>query len=82
MMYSRSPFYYVNYVKFTNKKILEKNKEAYLFRIQYQTHRNMIADLKEIRKLRKEKDVKVLKNNSIYFLMLNYLRGLESHGVC
>ncbi|EDW60316.2 uncharacterized protein Dvir_GJ21410 [Drosophila virilis] len=60
MMHSRSPFYYVSYVKFLNKKMLEKNKEAYLYRIQYQTHRNMIADLKEIRKLRKEKNVKRL----------------------
>ncbi|XP_030567638.1 uncharacterized protein LOC115767473 [Drosophila novamexicana] len=60
MLQSRSPQYYVSYLKYPNKKMLEKNREAYLFRIQYQTHRNMIADLRHIRKLRKAKDVKSL----------------------
>jgi len=46
-------------MKYSNKKMLEKNKESYLFGIQYQTHRNMISDLKQIRRLRKEKRVKV-----------------------
>ncbi|XP_017868422.1 PREDICTED: uncharacterized protein LOC108617211 [Drosophila arizonae] len=60
MIHSRSPLYYVSFLKFKNKKMLEKNKEAYLFRIQYQTHRNMIHDLRQIHKLRKEKKVKQL----------------------
>ncbi|XP_060657980.1 uncharacterized protein LOC132792574 [Drosophila nasuta] len=60
MIHSRNPLYYINFIKFSNKKMLEKNKEAHLFRIQYQTHRNMIADLKQIRQMRKEKRVKKL----------------------
>lgn len=64
MIHSRSPLYYVSFLKFKNKKMLEKNKEAYLFRIQYQTHRNMIHDLRHIHKLRKEKKVKVF---TVYF---------------
>lgn len=39
--------------------MLEKTKEATLFRIQYQTHRNMIQDLKQIRLLRKEHKLEV-----------------------
>lgn len=39
--------------------MLEKTKEATLFRIQYQTRRNMIADLKQIRLLRKEHKLEV-----------------------
>ncbi|XP_034478936.1 uncharacterized protein LOC117785141 [Drosophila innubila] len=60
MIHSRNPLYYVSFLKFSNKKMLEKNKEAYLFGIQYQTHRNMIADLRQIRRLRKEKRLKSL----------------------
>ncbi|KAH8418331.1 hypothetical protein KR222_000109 [Zaprionus bogoriensis] len=60
MLQSRSPLYYVSYLKYPNKKRLERNKEAYLFRIQYQTHRNMIADLRHVRKLREEKRIKSL----------------------
>lgn len=49
------PMYFLNYLKFPNKKMLEKSRRATLYRLQYQTHRNMICDLKQIRKLRKEK---------------------------
>lgn len=57
MLHTRMPLYYLNYLKYPNKKMLEKSKQATLFRLQYQTHRNMICDLKQIRKLRKEKRV-------------------------
>ncbi|KAH8369613.1 hypothetical protein KR093_000296, partial [Drosophila rubida] len=60
MLESRSPLYFVNFLKFPNKRAFEKNKAAYMFRIQAQTHRNMIADLREIRKMRKEKKIKKL----------------------
>ncbi|XP_001995190.2 uncharacterized protein LOC6568883 isoform X1 [Drosophila grimshawi] len=60
MLQCRSPLYYVSFLKYPNKKMLEKNREAYLFRIQYQTHRNMIADLRYIRKLRKAGDIENL----------------------
>ncbi|XP_030567645.1 uncharacterized protein LOC115767481 [Drosophila novamexicana] len=60
MIHCRTPLYLISFLKYSNKKMLERNKEAYLYRIQYQTHRNMIADLRQIRKLRKEKDVKRL----------------------
>ncbi|EDV98263.1 uncharacterized protein LOC6568884 [Drosophila grimshawi] len=60
MLQSRNPLYHVSYLKFPNRKMLEMNKQAYLFRIQYQTHRNMIANLREIRRLRNEGRVKSL----------------------
>lgn len=59
MLHSRSPIYYLDFMKFKNKKMLEKTKEATLFRIQYQTHRNMMADLKQIRLLRKQHKLEV-----------------------
>ncbi|XP_062132582.1 uncharacterized protein LOC133843170 [Drosophila sulfurigaster albostrigata] len=60
MLQCRNPLYYVSFLKYPNKKMLEKNKEANLFRVQYQTFRNMIADLKHIRLLRKEKRITTL----------------------
>lgn len=60
MLQTRSPLYYVNYLKYGNTTLMEKNKEAYLFRKQYQIHRSMHQNLKQIRKLRKEKRVKSL----------------------
>ncbi|XP_034479267.1 uncharacterized protein LOC117785397 [Drosophila innubila] len=60
MLQSRNPLYYVSFLKYPNKKMLEKNKEANLFRVQYQTYRNMTADLKYMRQLRKEKRIKTL----------------------
>ncbi|XP_062136015.1 uncharacterized protein LOC133845550 [Drosophila sulfurigaster albostrigata] len=55
MLQSRSPLYLVKYLK-----SLEKNNAAYFFRIQLQTHRNMISDLRQIRKMRKEKKIEKL----------------------
>ncbi|XP_034477602.1 uncharacterized protein LOC117784096 [Drosophila innubila] len=60
MLQSRSPLYVVNFLKYQNKKMLEKNKEVYLFRIQSHTYRNMIQDLRLIRKMRREKKIKNL----------------------
>ncbi|XP_034476753.1 uncharacterized protein LOC117783454 [Drosophila innubila] len=60
MLQTRSPLYYVNYLKYGNTAMLEKNKEAYLFRKQYQIQRNMFESLRQIRKLRKEKRVQAL----------------------
>jgi len=59
MLQSRSPLYLVNYLKYGNKAMSDKYREAYLFRVQYQTHRNMNQALKEIRALRKAKKVQV-----------------------
>ncbi|XP_034108545.1 uncharacterized protein LOC117570798 [Drosophila albomicans] len=60
MIQTRSPLYYVNYIKFRNLAMLMKSKQAYLYRTQYQLHRNMIAHLKEIHRLRKEKRLQKL----------------------
>ncbi|EDW48634.1 GM19817 [Drosophila sechellia] len=60
MLQSRSPLYLVNYLKYGNKAMSDKYREAYLFRVQYQTHRNMNQALKEIRALRKAKKVQQL----------------------
>ncbi|XP_017150777.1 uncharacterized protein LOC108160985 [Drosophila miranda] len=60
MLQSRSPLYYVNYMKYRNKKLSEKYREAFLYHVQYQTYRTMNAALKRVRVLRKEKKVKAL----------------------
>ncbi|KAM8713742.1 hypothetical protein ACLKA7_013982 [Drosophila subpalustris] len=57
MLQTRSPLYYVNYLKYGNTGMLEKCREAYLFRKQYQIQRNMFENLRQIRKLRKEKRI-------------------------
>lgn len=60
MLQSRSPLYLVNYLKYGNKAMSDKYREAYLYRVQYQTHRTMNMALKQIRVLRKAKKVQLL----------------------
>ncbi|KAH8270772.1 hypothetical protein KR018_001025 [Drosophila ironensis] len=60
MLQSRCPLYLVNFLKYRNKAMSERYRESYLFRVQYQTHRNMIAVLRQIRILRRNKKVKQL----------------------
>ncbi|XP_030571073.1 uncharacterized protein LOC115770100 isoform X1 [Drosophila novamexicana] len=57
MIHARSPIYYVRYKKYANMDRLRKFQEALLFRIQYQTRRNMITALETIRRLRTEKNL-------------------------
>ncbi|XP_030375442.1 uncharacterized protein LOC115624752 [Scaptodrosophila lebanonensis] len=57
MLQARCPLYYVRYIKYKNKRMLTKFREDYLFRIQYQTRRNMISVLRSIRHLRETKNV-------------------------
>ncbi|XP_017155449.1 uncharacterized protein LOC108164311 [Drosophila miranda] len=52
MLHARSPMYYLRYNKFTNKKLMDKFREDYLYRVQYQTRRTMVSVLRTIRKLR------------------------------
>lgn len=59
MLQARNPLYFLNSLKSSNRKTLAASREAVLFRIQYQTHRNMIRDLRQIRLLREEKRVEV-----------------------
>lgn len=59
MIHARSPIYYVRYKKYANMDRLRKFQEALLFRIQYQTRRNMITALETIRRLRTEKNLTV-----------------------
>eukprot|EP00099_Drosophila_melanogaster_P021982 NP_649332.1 uncharacterized protein Dmel_CG7634 [Drosophila melanogaster] len=54
---ARSPMYNIRYQKFTNKKLMDKFRQEYLFRVQYQTRRNMISALRSIRYLRKTKSL-------------------------
>jgi len=56
---ARSPMYNIRYQKFTNKKLMDKFRQEYLFRVQYQTRRNMISALRSIRYLRKTKSLTV-----------------------
>ncbi|XP_022230279.1 uncharacterized protein LOC111079410 [Drosophila obscura] len=60
MLQSRSPLYYVNFMKYRNKKLSDRYRESFLYHVQYQTYRTMNAALKRIRVLRKEKRVKTL----------------------
>ncbi|KAH8295838.1 hypothetical protein KR018_011691, partial [Drosophila ironensis] len=57
MLEARSPMYYIRYKKFTNPKLMEKFREDYLYRVQYQTRRNMISVLRNIKQLRKTKNI-------------------------
>ncbi|XP_023178074.2 uncharacterized protein LOC111604289 isoform X2 [Drosophila hydei] len=59
---ARSPMYFVRYKKYSNKDRLLKFREALLFRIQYQTRRNMISVLQTIKRLRDQKNIKRLSN--------------------
>ncbi|XP_022222891.1 uncharacterized protein LOC111074426 [Drosophila obscura] len=52
MLHARAPMYYLRYNKFTNKKLMDKFREDYLYRMQYQTSRNMLSVLRSIRRLR------------------------------
>ncbi|XP_043649000.1 uncharacterized protein LOC122617276 isoform X2 [Drosophila teissieri] len=54
---ARSPMYNIRYQKFTNKKLMDKFRQEYLYRVQYQTSRNMISALRSIRYLRKTKSL-------------------------
>ncbi|XP_016959551.1 uncharacterized protein LOC108030890 isoform X1 [Drosophila biarmipes] len=60
MLEARSPMYNIRYQKFTNKKLMEKFRQEYLYRVQYQTSRNMKAALRSIRYLRKTKNLSKL----------------------
>ncbi|XP_017001873.2 outer dynein arm-docking complex subunit 4 [Drosophila takahashii] len=57
MLEARSPMYNIRYQKFTNKKLMEKFRQEYLYRVQYQTSRNMRTALQSIRYLRKTKNL-------------------------
>ncbi|XP_017042437.1 uncharacterized protein LOC108088926 [Drosophila ficusphila] len=57
MLEARSPMYNIRYEKFTNKKLMDKFRQEYLFRVQYQTRRNMASALRSIRYLRKTKNL-------------------------
>ncbi|XP_034659403.1 uncharacterized protein LOC117895684 [Drosophila subobscura] len=52
MLHARAPMYFIRYNKFTNKKLMDKFREDYLFRTEYQTSRNMRVVLRNIRNLR------------------------------
>ncbi|KAH8286471.1 hypothetical protein KR054_009817 [Drosophila jambulina] len=60
MLEARAPMYHLRFKKFTNKKVMDKFREDYLFRVQYQTRRNMISVLRSIRYLRKTKNISKL----------------------
>ncbi|KAH8239045.1 hypothetical protein KR032_000244 [Drosophila birchii] len=60
MLQARAPMYHLRFQKFTNKKLMDKFREDHLFRVQYQTRRNMISVLRSIRYLRKTKNLSKL----------------------
>ncbi|KAH8322229.1 uncharacterized protein [Drosophila kikkawai] len=60
MLQARAPMYHLRYQKFTNKKLMDKFREDYLYRVQYQTRRNMISVLRSIGYLRRTKNISKL----------------------
>ncbi|XP_030375536.1 uncharacterized protein LOC115624829 [Scaptodrosophila lebanonensis] len=60
MLHTRSPLYYIRCIKYKDKKMLDKLQQKYLFRIQYQTRRNMISALRSVRYLREKRNVSKL----------------------
>ncbi|KAH8259549.1 hypothetical protein KR026_006185 [Drosophila bipectinata] len=57
MLEARSPMFYVRHKKFTNPQLMEKFRQDYLYRVQYQTRRNMNSVLRSIKFLRKTNNV-------------------------
>ncbi|XP_016987924.2 uncharacterized protein LOC108050659 [Drosophila rhopaloa] len=57
MLEARSPMYNIRYQKFTNKKLMDKFRQEYLYRVQYQTSRNMKTALRSIKYLRNNKNL-------------------------
>ncbi|XP_017841086.1 uncharacterized protein LOC108598842 isoform X2 [Drosophila busckii] len=62
MNHVRCPLYANRYQQYPNKEALKKFQEAYLYRVQYQTRRTMLAALRTIRILRAKSDVNRLLN--------------------
>ncbi|XP_075154893.1 presidents-cup [Haematobia irritans] len=60
MLRARSPLYTEQLRKCPNKKIGEKRREEYLYRVQYQTRRTMLSQLRAIRRLREDGDIEKL----------------------
>lgn len=84
MLEARSPMFYVRHKKFTNPQLMEKFRQHYLYRVQYQTRRNMISVLRSIKFLRKTNNVavrSVILNINIYFKYLNMTLP-ETVGLC
>ncbi|XP_070135746.1 uncharacterized protein [Drosophila bipectinata] len=59
MLEARSPMFYVRHKKFTNPQLMEKFRQDYLYRVQYQTRRNMNSVLRSIKFLRKTNNVAI-----------------------
>lgn len=59
MLQARSPLYTEQARKCPDKKIFDMHREAHLNRVQYQTRRTMLSEMRNIRSLRKEGDIEV-----------------------
>lgn len=69
MLQARSPLYNEQAHKCPDKKVFDKHREAHLNRVQYQTRRTMLTQMRNIRRLRQGGDIEV-NNNFPYFQML------------
>lgn len=59
MLHTRFPMYCHNITKYPNKELKAKNQQENLFRLQYQTRRNMFQILRNIRNLIQAKKLTV-----------------------
>lgn len=59
MLQARSPLYTEQVRKCPNNRVGEKHRENHLNRVQYQTRRTMLSQLRAIRCLREEGDIEV-----------------------
>ncbi|KAM7348280.1 presidents-cup [Cochliomyia hominivorax] len=60
MLQARSPLYTEQARKCPDKKVFDKHREAHLNRVQYQTRRTMLMQMRNIRRLREEGDIEKL----------------------
>lgn len=63
MLQARSPLYTEQARKCPDKAVWDKHREAHLNRVQYQTRRTMLSQMRIIRRLREEGELEVITNN-------------------
>ncbi|XP_064537155.1 uncharacterized protein p-cup [Drosophila montana] len=60
MMHTRNPLYHCRQVKCRVSKVCEKNRENYLYRVEYQTRRDCFRMLREVHRRRQERNIERL----------------------
>ncbi|XP_065364632.1 uncharacterized protein p-cup [Calliphora vicina] len=79
MLQARSPLYTEQARKCPDKKIFDMHREAHLNRVQYQTRRTMLSEMRNIRSLRQKGDIEKLSKH-VESVMGDYV-VLKTHRV-